>query len=160
MHGFRWKNWQRTCHLLGSFSFVLFIPFENCSYIAKLVLLHNWFSVVDNRWVSAPQSKNCPTLLGIFQTNNGWFQSIVTTGALRGCWFTSQVQLTEPLAGSSCLGLGKVCWSEPAPTNAPSTRCTRCPLPISCGWTLPGLISGFTLVTYFVRSRSYIWVDR
>jgi hypothetical protein len=61
------------------------------SYLLRTAVIYQnqffayWFSLVDNRRVSIPQSKNCPTLLGIFQTKSGRFQSIVTTGAPHGC---------------------------------------------------------------------------
>ncbi len=41
-----------------------------------------------------------------------------------------------------------------------STPSMGWPLWHTCGWTPTELISGFTLITHTIRSRSYIWVGR
>jgi hypothetical protein len=99
-----------------------------------------WFSLVDNRWVSIPQSKNCPNTARdipdqersvpehCYNRCSPRLLIHVTSATDRTtCWF----QLSRPSENL-------LKWTS----NAPSTRCTRCPLPISCGWTLPGLITG------------------
>jgi len=78
----------------------------------------------------------------------------------RGIFMNAPKLEGEPRSHYMVMGFAKACskvWSKSVSTNAPSTKCM---LWLSCGWTSSELLSSFTLVIHFVRSRWCPYVGR